>query len=1585
MKSKMRLKFYRIISIVICLIMFFDMQTVTAFANQEEGVECWYCGHYHWDDYCCSCGACSSECTNSDCYEHTHCAGCGACLSESPLYCERYLLCEDCIENAHLHCAECFECYCDCPDELCMLCHRCPSCTSVCEHCHICEDCLGDGGAVHCRECGRCMDGGEVDASEYDIELCIECCLHCEYCDENYSESDGVEYCGYCGACENCFTNEDAGLHCLECQRCLWGEVEASEFNPSYCEECVVICEQCGECLTGNDEKEICDICGLCTDCCQMNSEDAGCYDGTCVEDPDFDSLFCPECNESFADVDKCETCGLCVSCCAINSECINGLCKEDDEYEEHFCELCGECFCNSEQCASCNDRICKKCCEELVREAGCDGSCGEEWCISDSGFEEHLETAHSGKTEHTAKKPESKWSYDESYHWHACALCNREDHISGKAIHTFDKYGKCTVCGYQKDSAIAIIKQPKDFICKVTDNTYSGPEDEISIYNNFASFTIQAIGKGPLKYQWQEHTGSGWRDVLDSSDTGVQGATTTKLIVPIAEDACDQPYYYSYRCVITDRENSTVTSQEAVVKAKHVFHTTYTEGGTQKVYEKVENIKEKGKPDHTIVVGGTEYKCESSLGHNFSCIGSHIEKVYEYNKPLPHEYGDWVILDGTDSSGKQYMCRTCEVCGYNQIQVYNNILIRVQPEDVKCKTSDHYVTDYDDAMSIVNNKVSFFVEAEGDTELSYQWKESHDGGSTWTTLSDHVLQWPGHPDFDDVEGATSDTLTVSVPSTACCDNIVYCCVITDEDGHTITTNLAKLDASHLYEAECSDGHGGTQTKVRGENVVKSSSDTIHYAYIIHGSGTTGRGDIYSGSTDGHRVMCLGDECSSKKKDILPHNFGDWKTVPNATWYICTGSNEEEAGCDYKFRTCQDCGYKEVQKVGNLTITKQPEDQQAYSSIRDSEYNYSPYHMDNNKVSFSIEAEGPSDAELNYQWQYYNEQYGWKNFGEVPNLSSSNSYEGYNTNTLTITVPVAACRFDNYKYRCIVSAQGVQQISDPAYLFGNHVYELEVKDENNNMVLTKQYENVSDETDSHVTYHVGTKGYIAGVSYGHREICWSCSKSNPLKAVIPHRYGDWESVGIMSDGNKLMKNVCLDCGYVLYQPYTGTATVTFDAGEGTCNTTTLPVGDDAKIIGSLPTATAPGEGGTFVGWCKASDNQLIDENTTYIEDTTVYAVYEYPIEIEGGYAVVEDKENQNDIHAVQPGKKVVLYANEVEGKVFSTWVVEKGNFTITSPKKASGAHFISAKEPMKIVAVYKDNTYNNCKVTFNMNGHGEQVPEQNLEKGGKVVKPQDPTAEGWIFEYWYGVSNEWDFDTPVSKNLILKAKWKKEEPGVGSSGTGTPGSGTPGSGTPGTGTLGTGTPGSGTPGTGTPGTGTPGSGTPGTGTPGSGTPSGTAGSGTTSDTSTGGTADTGTSNNDTTDTGTSSATSNNGTTDAGTPNSGISDNNKSGSVIPNNATLDDDTSKDDIPDNVTDDNGTTNIDKPNNDTEDDTITEGELNGEVETPLKEKESDSPKTEKASNFVIYLVISILAIIGIGCAVAYVMKRRKEEGKE
>lgn len=55
---------------------------------------------------------------------------------------------------------------------------------------------------------------------------------------------------------------------------------------------------------------------------------------------------------------------------------------------------------------------------------------------------------------------------------------------------------------------------------------------------------------------------------------------------------------------------------------------------------------------------------------------------------------------------------------------------------------------------------------------------------------------------------------------------------------------------------------------------------------------------------------------------------------------------------------------------------------------------------------------------------------------------------------------------------------------------------------------------------------------------------------------------------------------------------------------------------------------------------------------------------------------------------------------------------------------------------------------------------------QLVVDGGKVTKPADPTKIGYTFDCWMNGQSEWNFDSQVTGNLTLTAKWTLNKPTV---------------------------------------------------------------------------------------------------------------------------------------------------------------------------------------------------------------------------
>lgn len=105
-----------------------------------------------------------------------------------------------------------------------------------------------------------------------------------------------------------------------------------------------------------------------------------------------------------------------------------------------------------------------------------------------------------------------------------------------------------------------------------------------------------------------------------------------------------------------------------------------------------------------------------------------------------------------------------------------------------------------------------------------------------------------------------------------------------------------------------------------------------------------------------------------------------------------------------------------------------------------------------------------------------------------------------------------------------------------------------------------------------------------------------------------------------------------------------------------------------------------------------------------------------------------------------------------EGYIFVTWLkdgVEYNNNNEVNSDITLTASW--TKEPV---------IKKNYTVTFN---YGTEIKTQTITEGEKATKPEhDPKKEKHIFLGWYVGETLYDFDSPVTKDIVLLAKFKKD-------------------------------------------------------------------------------------------------------------------------------------------------------------------------------------------------------------------------------
>ena len=559
----------RLMSILLCLVMLFSLVPGAAvpvhafWDDYDDGFDCPNCDHYHFgSDYMCDCLFCTIDC-NYECWVETHCNDCGVCFGDTPYWCEECYKCAECMEEKH--CSTCAKCYIGEDDQLCGECYKGPCCSiTICDSCGFCDDCANDDSdPMHCSLCNACF-----------------------------------------GSVDECVDDDDTGvIHCIDCH---------------------TSCEQCEECLLN---QESCEDCGLCLECCRDNSEGGGCPDGeTCVESAEWEEHICQGCDGWVTDKEDedefCETCEMCKECCEGNSDCSEGMCAMDTDYADHFCEDCGLCFHDSDPCEDGCDQRCKDCCRDAVSAMGCDH---DDRCFSDSDFEDHLKTEHSGAGHtHIAS---ATWAADGTQHWHPCRYC--DDKKLNAANHEFDANGVCKVCGYISGSSIVITRQPKGVKCKTSiygSGDYKEEPENGLLFSehNWVTFSVSAKslrGDG-LTYQWYLKDNATGKSYEMKETSYYVGVKTPTLRLSVSAESCMDDY--SYYCVIgrSGDTSDTLKTAEAKLTAAHAYsykqagEIVYTDDGEKTPEYKVTWVDKNGVTRNGIV--GSVRKSE---GHKLPCL----------------------------------------------------------------------------------------------------------------------------------------------------------------------------------------------------------------------------------------------------------------------------------------------------------------------------------------------------------------------------------------------------------------------------------------------------------------------------------------------------------------------------------------------------------------------------------------------------------------------------------------------------------------------------------------------------------------------------------------------------------------------------------------------------------------------------------------------------------------------------------------------------------------------------------------------------------------------------------------------------
>ena len=107
---------------------------------------------------------------------------------------------------------------------------------------------------------------------------------------------------------------------------------------------------------------------------------------------------------------------------------------------------------------------------------------------------------------------------------------------------------------------------------------------------------------------------------------------------------------------------------------------------------------------------------------------------------------------------------------------------------------------------------------------------------------------------------------------------------------------------------------------------------------------------------------------------------------------------------------------------------------------------------------------------------------------------------------------------------------------------------------------------------------------------------------------------------------------------------------------------------------------------------------------------------------------------------------------------YSTFT-EEGSYTIKIAARDSSANL---SLPLSTTLTINPKEPNKYLVTFDSNG-GTTIDGVYIEEGQVVIKPENPTKNGYIFKEWKLNGLTYDFNSPITNDITLVAEWNKKE------------------------------------------------------------------------------------------------------------------------------------------------------------------------------------------------------------------------------
>ncbi len=410
-------------------------------------------------------------------------------------------------------------------------------------------------------------------------------------------------------------------------------------------------------------------------------------------------------------------------------------------------------------------------------------------------------------------------------------------------------------------------------------------PQDYTGLSGERARFTVEAKGD-ELKYQWQVYSGGKW------SNTDWRGYNTETL-QPLISSANDGA---KYRCVVTDRNGDSVTSNAATL---HMYKLEITaqpkdyagQSGTRASFPLT--VRGDGLKYQWQTYAGGAWKNTDWSGYNTATLRPLISSA---------------------NNGSRYRCVITDK--YGSSVTSSAATLRIYKLEITAQPKDY--------TGASGTRASFTVTARGDG-LKYQW-QTYSGGAWKNT------DWSGY-----------STATLRPLISSANNGSRYRCVITDKYGSSVTSNAATLRIYKLEITAQPKDYAG-QSGTRASFTVTARGDGLKYQWQTYSGGVWKNTDWSGYNTATLRPLISSTNNGAKYRCVITDQYGSSVTSSAATLRIYkleitaqpkdyTGASGTRAsftvtvrgdGLSYQWQTYSGGAWKNTDWSGYSTATLRP-------------------------------------------------------------------------------------------------------------------------------------------------------------------------------------------------------------------------------------------------------------------------------------------------------------------------------------------------------------------------------------------------------------------------------------------------------------------------------------------------------------------------------------------------------------------------------------------------------------------------------------------------------------------------------------